>query len=83
MQEAISSAQRRGDEARAQVAATLGVYEPHPRSSRRQRSTRYGAAAAELFEREFGGGGMVALMLVVTQAMKIIGKIMEVEVLES
>ncbi|KAL3785978.1 hypothetical protein HJC23_005687 [Cyclotella cryptica] len=57
MQEAISSAQRRGDEARAQVAATLGVYEPHPHSSRRQRSTRYGAAAAELFEREFGGGG--------------------------
>ena len=56
-QEAILSAQHCGDEAHAQVAATLGVIEPQPPSSRHQHNTRYAAAAAELFEREFGEGG--------------------------
>ena len=57
MQEAISSAKSHGDKAHAQVAATLGVHEPHHPSSQHQHNTRYAAAAAELFEREFGGGG--------------------------
>ena len=57
MQEAISSAKPHGDKACAQVAATLGVHESHPPSSQHQQNTHYTAGAAELFEREFGGGG--------------------------
>ena len=57
MQEAISSAKPHGDKAHTQVAATLGVHESHPPSSQHQHNTRYTAGAAELFEKEFGGGG--------------------------
>ncbi len=62
MQEAISSVKRHGDKARAQVAATLGVHEPHHPSSQHKHNTRYTAAAAELFERNLEEGGMVELI---------------------